>query len=124
MLADTEVQVLTSRVIRLEMAGAFVSKQGPVRWTEIGRSAQEPRDALPQNVEHFARGFASSDALWVRRKYGQIAIPAVRQFTPLHLFDLGGEFRIPGTVILEKLLPFTVSRRAACSDSVVEVLVD
>src|SRR5262245_37254102 len=116
MLADTEVQVLSSQVIRLEMAGAFVSKQGLVRWAEVGRSAQEPRDVLRQNVEHFARGFASSDALWVRRKYGQIAIPAIREFTPLHLFDLGGEFRIVDAVILEKLLPLPVRRRAARSD--------
>ena len=42
--ADAEVQILPSRAIRLEMAGAFIGQQRLVRWSEVGRSAQEPRE--------------------------------------------------------------------------------
>src|SRR4029078_70389 len=93
------------------------------RWAEVGRSAQEPWDVLRQNVEHFARGITACATLCVRRKYRQMALPAIRQFAPLHLVYLSGEFRILGAVSFEELRPCPAGVRTARSDSVLAVLV-
>src|SRR5215468_12193899 len=53
-LADTEMQILSTRTAGLEVARAFVSQSGLVRRPEIPRAAEEPGYVLRQHVQHFA----------------------------------------------------------------------
>src|SRR5882724_3639658 len=121
-LPDAEVEVLPGGIIRLKMTGAFVRQESFVRWPEIGRSAQKPRNILREDVQYLAGGLAPGNTLLVRGKDWQIAIPSGREFAPLHLLDFGSELRILGPVSLEELSPSPACISAARSDSVLEVL--
>jgi hypothetical protein len=113
---DAEVQVFACAIIRLKMSGAFVGEQRLVRWSEIGRSAQKPRDILREDVQRLGGRLAPGDTLLVRRKDGQIAIPSGRKFTPLDLFDFRSQLGILGAVCFEKLRPFAPRAPASLSD--------
>src|SRR5215470_16825109 len=53
-LADPEMQILAVRRLGLKVSRALVGQRGLVRWPEVCRSTQEPRDVLREHVEHFA----------------------------------------------------------------------
>src|SRR5262249_44369945 len=53
-LADTEMQILSTRTAGLEVARALVGQSGLVRRPEIPRAAEEPGYVLRQHVQHFA----------------------------------------------------------------------
>src|SRR6266850_1178626 len=71
---------------------------------EVPRSAEPPRN---QGM------FSASDAFWVWWKGRQVAIPARRQLTPLHLLDLGGELRKLLTIVGKECIPAPTRLSAA-----------
>src|SRR5262245_45281997 len=85
----------------------------PVGWPEVGGAAQEPRDVLGEHVEYLARGVATGDPLGIRRKARQVSVPARGQLAPLHLDDLGGEYRMLVAVGSKQRLPATTRLGAA-----------
>src|SRR6266853_2093305 len=123
-LPDAEVEIFSSRIIRLKVTGAFVCEESLVRWSEISRSAHKPGDILRQDVQRLAGGLAPGNTLLVRGKDRQIAIPTSRKFSALHLLDFGSERRILGPIGVEELYPFPARTVAARSDSVLEVLIN
>src|SRR5215469_8242648 len=124
MFADTKVQILSARSVRLEISGSIEGQQGFVRRTEISGATQEPGNILREHVQRFPRSVASSDAFGVGRKHGQVPIPSGRKLAPLHEFNLKREIRKLGAVRPEHLGPLATSFQTARSNSGVEVLVD
>ena len=125
-LADAEVQVLPAGAVGLEIAGAVEvqqwscstgrdrpSRRGTREYSAPARSAPCPR--------HRARRCPLASA----GKTGKIAVPAGRQFAPLHLVDLGGQFGILGPVARRTAsIHSAPRRRAARADAGREMLVD
>src|ERR1700730_6506140 len=93
MLADAEMQIPAPRRRRLKVAGfgKFQCRLG--RGREVRGAAQEPGNVPGERVQHFAGRVASGNALRVRRKARQIAVPSRWELAALHLVDLGGELR-------------------------------
>ena len=99
MLTNPEVKILPFMRGRTEITCALVLESRLVRIAKIGRATNQPRHILGQNIKDLPSAFPSGDALGIRRKCGQILVPAIRQLTPLHPIDLIREFRIlPGVV--------------------------
>src|ERR1700751_3179459 len=122
MLPDAEMQILTTGVIGLKISGALVLQRRLVRRTEIGRSAQKPRNILRQNGEHLAGSFAASDTLWISRKSRQILIPSLRQLPALHEINIVGQFGIFNRVRGEHISPLAARFRTARTDARHEML--
>src|SRR5262247_1037936 len=95
--------------------------RGFVRGRKVCRPAEEPGDALREHVEHFAGGFPARNALGVRWKDREVAIPPIGQVPPLHLIDLRREVGILDPVRPEELAPSASSRGAARADAGGEV---
>ncbi len=83
-LADTEMQVLTVGAVRLEVSGSGERQSGLVRWPEIRRAAEEPRDVLGKHIQYLSRRVPPSDSLCIGRKNREIMVPPGWQFPPLH----------------------------------------
>jgi hypothetical protein len=122
MLADAVVQVAPAVGAGLELARALELELGLVRRAQVGRTAQEPRDVLGQDVEHLVRRVASGDTFGIGREYRQVAVPVGGELTLLHLLDFGGELRILRAILCEKIVPRRVRFRAAIADARREVL--
>jgi hypothetical protein len=60
MRPDAEVQIPTPRRNGLEVSRS--RQNGLVRWPEIRRATEKPRDVLREHIQHFARSFAPRDA--------------------------------------------------------------
>src|SRR5262245_17648614 len=116
MFAYAEVQVLSPGGSSLEVPGAIVGERGPSRRTEIRRAAKEPWNTLRKNVEHFGRCISTRDALWVGRKHWKVAVPTGRQFSLLHLLDLGRQLGIFFAIRGEEFRPLLPSVVAALAD--------
>ena len=122
MLANAEVQVLSARVSRLEVARAVVFERGLGRRREIRRAAEQPRNILRERIEDLTRRVATGDALGVGGEDRQIAVPACGKLPPLHLLDLGREFGVLRAIGSEQVGPLAMGPRAARADSFGEVL--
>src|SRR6266704_2776302 len=103
---------------------ALVRKGGPVRRSEIRRTAEEPGDVLREHVEHLARGVPAGHALRIGREDGKVAVPVGRQLAPLHQLDFVRECSILSPIGLEQVRPPTACRRAARAHPGREVLID
>src|SRR5262249_4458555 len=79
------------------------------------RAAEEPRDVLREDVQHFAGSVPSRDAFGVGGKGRKGAVPTGREFAPLHLLDFNRKLRGLGAVTSEKSSPFLPGLRPACA---------
>src|SRR5262245_58641807 len=98
MLADAEMQVFPRRALGLEVSRALVCQRRLVRRSKIRGTPEEPGDILCQNVQRLARSIPPRDPLGIGWKDGQVAVPAGRQFAPLHQFDLGCAIGVLGAI--------------------------
>src|SRR3989442_1503754 len=67
---------------------------------------------------------AAGGPLGIRRENREVAIPARRQVSPLHLIDLARKPGVRGPVRRKERCPLTAGCGAACADSGGEVLAD
>src|SRR5271157_330743 len=114
---DTEVQVLPTRAIGLEVAGVFVGQRCFVRRPKVPRAAEEPGNVLCKDVQYFARGIPSGEAFRVGGEYRKIAVPPDRQFAPLHQIDFVGEFGRLLPVLGKNAVPSASKLRTSCTYS-------
>src|SRR5262245_14737058 len=122
MLADSKMQVLAVRRLGLKVSRALVGQRGLVRWSQVRRPAEEPRDVLREHVEYFARRIPAGDALGIRREHREVAIPTYRQVPRLHLIDLFRELGILLAVRRHERGPPASRGGAACPDAGREAL--
>src|SRR4029450_3811102 len=113
MLADAEMEIAAAGTAGLEVAGAGELQRRLVRRAEVRRTAGEPGDVLGEDVQHLARSVTAGDALGIGLEARQVAVPSLGQLAPLHLVDLGGEFRELLAVVGEERLPAPPRPRAA-----------
>ena len=91
------------------------------------RSAEPPSSHgtfCARHVQDLARRLPPGHTLGIGREHRQVAIPARRQLTPLHLIDLLGQVRVLRSVGGEQLRPCAAGLGAALSDAGGEVLGD
>src|SRR5215470_15517249 len=74
-LADTEMQVLSTRALCLEVARALVGQSSFVRRSKVGRTAKKPGDILCEHVQNFTRSVSPRNAFRVGWKKGEVAVP-------------------------------------------------
>src|SRR4030095_4458815 len=86
--ANSEMQVLATRAFSLKISGPRKLQSCLVRWSEVGRTADEPRNILCQHIQHLARSIPPGNALSVGRKNWEITIPPYWEPPPLHELDL------------------------------------
>src|SRR3974377_1500149 len=90
----------------LELPAAPEFKRGFFGRAETRRSPNEPGNVLRKHIQNLARSIPPSDPFGIRRKDREIAVPAFRQFAPLHEADFVGELRIFAFVAGEEFGPF------------------
>src|SRR4029453_16975345 len=123
MLADAEMEILPAQIISLEVSSPFIVENGLVRWSKIRRPSEKPGNVLSQNIQRFARGIAPSDSFRIRCEYREVAIPAGREFAPLHQFDLGRSVRVLSSIGCKQFGPFPSSFCAASAYTSSEVFI-
>ncbi len=124
MLAHSEVQIASGVVERLEIACAFKREVHFVRFGQIGRAADEPRNILRERVQHLAATFARGNAFGVRGEGWQVLVPAAGQFTMLHLVESLRQVGILLGVFREVFIPLRSQVASTLADAILEVLVD
>src|SRR5215510_8567153 len=118
------MEVLSARAVGLEISSALKGQQGLIRWSQIGRATEEPRNVLGKHVHHLSGRFPSRNALRVDSKDGEVAIPSGGEFAPLHLGDLSRKFGVSRSVSIEEPCPFLAGLCAPDADPRGEVLID
>src|SRR5215510_2118267 len=124
MLADAEMQVFPCRVIGLEVARALVRQRRLVRGAKIRGTPEEPGDGLRQHVQRLARRVPPRDPLGIGWKDGQVAVPAGRQFPPLHEFNLSRAVGVLGAIGGKQFRPLAPRLSAARSYPSGKMVVD
>jgi hypothetical protein len=124
MLADAEMQVFPCRVIGLEVSRALVCQRRLVRRSKIRGTPEEPGDVLRQHVQRLARRVSPRDSFGIGWKDGQVAVPAGRQFPPLHQCNLGRTFGVLGAIGGKAFRPLAPRLSAAPSYPSSKMVVD
>src|SRR5215510_12771820 len=117
------MQVLPARAIGLEVSSASERQGGLVRWPEVSRATEEPRDVLCKYVQHFPRRVPPGNSLCIGRKNRESMIPPGWEFPPLHELDFVRQLGILTSICFELLRPRAVQTRAACAYASCEMLV-
>src|SRR5215813_10619721 len=99
-------------------------QNGLVRWPEIRRATEKPRDVLRKHIQHFARGFAPRETFRVGRENREVAVPRGGKFAALNPVYLGRELGAFGPVGVKECDPFAPCLRAACAHSLRKVVID
>src|SRR5206468_9150453 len=94
-----------ARAAGLEVACALVGQSGFVRRPKIRRTAEEPGDVLREHIQRLGRSVAPRNAFRIGGEDRQVAVPAGGKFAPLHLFDLGRELGVFGSISGEEFGP-------------------
>src|SRR5438477_7952855 len=124
MLANAEMKIPAAVVIALEIAGSLERQPGLRRGREVGGTAEQPRQARGDRVQHMSRRVAAGDALRVGRKRRNVSVPPLREVAPLHPLALISELRISVAVALEERQPFRPQLLPAGTEIFREMLVD
>src|SRR5271157_1735806 len=117
MFADAEMQVFPGRVLGLEVSRALIRQSSFVRWTKIGRASEQPGNVLRKNVQRLAGCVPPGDSLRIGGKDGKAAIPACRQFAPLHQLDLVSQLEVFRSISLEEFGPLPARFRPSRAGS-------
>ena len=123
-LANAEVEVARAVIFGRKISGAVERKPGLGGWSEVGGSANEPRDVLRECVQNLARGFARGQTLGVCRKLRDVLVPSLRQLPVLHAVQLVGQVRVLLAVLSDPREPGVAKFLAALAHAVAEVLVN
>ena len=89
--ANSEVEVASSIVVGLKIARARHLQVNLVRFRQISRASDQPRNVLRESIQNFSRAFPSGNAFGVGREGRQILVPSVRQSPCLNVFEFGGQ---------------------------------
>ena len=122
MLADAKVQVSSAVLASFKITCAFKGEPRFCGGGQVGRASHQPRDISGHYIQHLGCRLAAGNAFGIGREGGQIFIPAIRQFAPLHAVKLIGQLRKLFLVAFEKLFPLRSQLFAALADSIAEVL--
>ena len=116
------MQVAPAILFREEVAGAFKLEVDFVGFCQVGRPAKQPGHILRQSVENFAGTFACCHAFGVARERGQIPVPALGKFTPLHPIEPVRQVGILLGIIREQVHPPAAELSATLTDARTKML--
>src|SRR5450755_3307830 len=105
MLANPEMQVAPAGSISFQIAGPLEGETCLGGWREVGCAADEPGVMRGDGIEHLAGGVAAGEPLRVGREDGQVRVPALGKFAPLHAVELIGEVGMLAPVGFEQRSP-------------------
>ena len=87
------MKIAPTVIARLENARTFKFEISLVGRSQIGGTADQPRDVLCQRVQNFARAFTGGDPFCVSGERGQVFVPSIGKVASLYSSNLVREIR-------------------------------
>src|SRR5207245_2192584 len=122
--AYAKVDVAPAIFVRIELAGAIEGQVRFVRFSQVRRAADKPRDILRQDVQRFSGGFPRGYSFRIGGEIRQVFVPAFRQLTSQHAVDLIAELWELLFVLIEFGFPRSVGGGAPLAHAIFELIVD